>query len=150
MLFQVVSPVVATIDGDTLKDAVKNFIKLNYQLNLAELIIKDQKMHMNARINYYNEDGRNKVGINVFPRDPLLPIPIVSNTYNPLTPGLSPVITNVEPISTLNSLFGPSTVNALPLSPVSTEFSPIMSPFFPTVISLRKKDDTKTDTKSGN
>ena len=153
MLFQIVSPVVATIDGDTVKDAVKNFIKLNYQLNLAELIIKDQNMHMNARINYYQEDGRNKVGINVFPRDPLLPIPIVSNTFNPLAPAVSPVITNFEPLSTLAALSGPSMMQPLPItqfsplsSPTSSIMSSSLSPFFPSVITISKNTTTTTTT----
>jgi hypothetical protein len=42
MIFNVVSPIIATIDGDSLKEAVKNFIKINHSLNITNMIIKDQ------------------------------------------------------------------------------------------------------------
>ena len=116
MLFQIVSPVVATIDGDSVKDAVKNFIKLNYQLNLAELIIKDQNMHMNARIDYYKQDGRNKVGINMFPVGFNYPVPIVTND------------TYVPPRYTDSII-----ASVLPMSPVSPM---AIAPFMPTVINI--------------
>ena len=53
MIFNVVSPIVATIDGDSLKDAIKNFIKINHNLNITEMIIRDQSNNVRANINYY-------------------------------------------------------------------------------------------------
>lgn len=67
MIYQVVSPVVMTIDGDSFKDAVKNFVKLNYSMNLANIIITDQyrTKYMKADLNYYSEGSKSKVGINL-------------------------------------------------------------------------------------
>jgi hypothetical protein len=69
MIYQVVSPVVVEIDGDSFKDAVKNFVKLNYSMNLANIIITDQYRtnYMKADLKYYNEGSKNKVGINLMP-----------------------------------------------------------------------------------
>ena len=49
MIYQIVSPVVQTINGDSLKDAIKNFVKINDMYSLNKLIVTDQQ---NA---YYNE-----------------------------------------------------------------------------------------------
>ena len=55
MIFNIVSPIVATIDGDSVKDAVKNFIKINHNLNITEMIIKDQSRNIQAKINKIKE-----------------------------------------------------------------------------------------------
>ena len=84
MIFSIVSPMIATIDGDSLKDAIKNFIKINHNLNITNMIIRDQTNNIQAKIKYYKEDGRNKVGINMFPVGLEYPVPIVTNeTYIP-------------------------------------------------------------------
>jgi hypothetical protein len=82
MIFNVVSPMVINIDGDSLKDAIKNFIKINHNLNITNMIIKDQSKNIEARIQYYQQDGRNKVGINMFPINSNY-LPIATNTYVP-------------------------------------------------------------------
>jgi hypothetical protein len=79
MLFKIVAPIVADIYGDSFKDAVKNFIKINHGLNIHHMIVKDQTQHIDARIKYYQEDGRNKVGINMFPVGLGEPLPIITN-----------------------------------------------------------------------
>jgi hypothetical protein len=118
MIFQVVFPFESTIYGDSFKEAVKNFIKLNHNLNITKMIVKDQTRQIEANINYYKEDGRNKVGINMFPVGLQYPIPIVTNdTYVP------PKMTD----SVILSPFMP--ISPLPLSPVNI-------PFVPTVINI--------------
>jgi hypothetical protein len=69
MIYQVVSPFVYEIDGDSFKDAVKNFVKLHHNMSLANVIITDQyrTKYMKADLNYYSEGSRNKVGINLMP-----------------------------------------------------------------------------------
>lgn len=68
MIFQVVHPVVMTIDGESFKDAVKNFAKLNYDLNLSSIIITDQLNHYRqANLKYYSDDNKQKVGISLIP-----------------------------------------------------------------------------------
>tara|TARA_B110000977_G_C11072411_1_gene489964 strand:+ start:2470 stop:2670 length:201 start_codon:yes stop_codon:yes gene_type:complete len=57
------------IDGDSYKDAIKNFIKLNYAMNLNKIIIHDrhQDAYHQAKFNYYQKDNKNKVGIDIYP-----------------------------------------------------------------------------------
>jgi len=117
MIFNVVSPMVATIDGDSLKDAIKNFIKFNHTLNITEMIIRDQSNNVRANINYYKQDGRNKVGINMFPVGLDYPIPIVTNdTFIP--PRLIEQPLNLWPLS------------PIPLSPYG------LGSFIPSVINI--------------
>ncbi len=116
MIFQVVFPFESTIYGDSFKEAVKNFIKLNHNLNITRMIIKDQTNQVEANINYYKQDGRNKVGINMFPVGLQYPVPIVTNdTY------IAPKMTEAAILSPL-----------MPLSPIP--LSPNGIPFIPTVI----------------
>ncbi len=127
MIFQVVSPFVATIDGDSFKDAIKNFIKLNHNINITQMIIKDQSNQMRANIKYYQQDGRNKVGINMFPVGLDYPVPIVVNdTFIPNTIVETPLIPviNADPLATLFPL------SPIPLSPYN------YSTFIPTVINI--------------
>lgn len=117
MIFQIVFPFESTIYGDSFKEAVKNYIKLNHNLNITRMIIKDQSKQMEANINYYVEDGRNKVGINMFPVGLQYPVPIVTNdAYVP------PRMTE----NILNPL--------IPLSPIP--ISPVGVPFVPTVVTI--------------
>jgi hypothetical protein len=67
MLFQVVHPVVMTINAESFKDAVKNFVKMNQDLTLTSLILTDQSRYMKANLNFYNEANKHKVGISLFP-----------------------------------------------------------------------------------
>jgi hypothetical protein len=68
MLFNVVSPVVLQIDADSFKEAIKQFAKLHYHMNLSSIIIRDQmNRNYQADLNYYNLDGRRKVGIDMYP-----------------------------------------------------------------------------------
>ena len=114
MIFNIVSPVTATIDGDSFKDAIKNFVKLNHDLKLSQMIITDQTRNIKANLNYYREDGRNKVGINMFPVGFDYPLPLILN----------------------NSYIPPRVIDTsiIPLSPIP--LSPIMAPFVPMVINI--------------
>jgi len=115
--FKIVYPFESLIYGDSFKEAVKNYIKLKRNFNLTQMIISDQQRNMQANIRYYKEDGRNKVGINMFPIGLNYPIPIVQNdTYIPQRV--------IDPL--VNSL--------LPMTPLVAPYSPI--PFVPTVINI--------------
>jgi hypothetical protein len=76
MLFSVVSPVVVEIDADSFKEAIKQFAKLHYHMNLSSIIIRDQmNRNYQADLNYYDLDGRRKVGIDMYPVNyPFVPI----------------------------------------------------------------------------
>ena len=56
-----------SINGDSFKEAIKNFVTLNHRLDINKIIITDQQNHMEATLKYFKHDGRNKVGINVYP-----------------------------------------------------------------------------------
>jgi len=113
MIFQIVYPFESTIYGDSFKEAIKTFIKLNHNLNVSKMIISDQSKHIQANINYYKEDGRNKVGINMFPVGLQYPnsVPIRmtdSSLFSPLMP-LSPI--PLSPVSTISMPFIPTVIN---------------------------------------
>lgn len=67
MIYQIVSPVVQTINGDSLKDAIKNFVKINDMYSLNKLIVTDQQnAYYNANINYYkNKYNKSRAHINI-------------------------------------------------------------------------------------
>lgn len=118
MIFNVVSPIVTDIYGDSMKEAVKNFIKFNHNLNITNMIIKDQSNNIEARMKYYQQDGRNKVGINMYPVNTNY-LPIASNTFIP------------------NNIIQPD-MGLWPLSAESPMSPPGMLPFFPTVVNITK------------
>ena len=114
MIYQVVSPFVTTIDGNSFQEAIKRLVKLKRDVSLTDIIIKDQQNHWKAQVKYYMQDGRNKVGINMFPINYSQPMPLVINdTYIPPLSQISP--------------FPLSPVSPFPLSPV---------PFIPTVVHI--------------
>ena len=141
MLYQILSPVVATIDGNSFKEAVKNYVKLHHDINLNELIITDQMQHMKAQMKYYKEDTRNKVGINMFPISNY-GLPVATDTFRPsnviVPPNFDanrnsyPFLPVQAPVPALtpaaDGLFGISS-----LTPTSV-MSPVLPTFFPTVI----------------
>ena len=77
MVYQIVHPIVMSIDGNSFKTAVKNFSKLNYDLNLNSIIITDQVKHMNANLRYFNDGSKKKVHISMSPTT--WPLPNYSN-----------------------------------------------------------------------
>jgi hypothetical protein len=107
MIFQIVQPFVADIYGDSFKEAVKNYVKFNHNLNITNMIIKDQSDHYETRIRYYTENNKNKVGIDVYP---------YTNVSYPL---ITPVIAAPAPIvrSNVPITIAPSVV---PIAPIST------------------------------
>lgn len=60
MIYQIVHPFSYAISGETMKDAIKNYAKYNYDMNINKLIVTDKINHMKAKINYYNDDNNNK------------------------------------------------------------------------------------------
>lgn len=60
-------------------DAIKQFIKLNYELNINRMIIQDRQRYMQANVNYYRNNGQKKVGIDMYPVNYL---PIINNNNN--------------------------------------------------------------------
>jgi hypothetical protein len=89
MIYQVVHPYVMSINAESFKTAVKNYVKMNQNLTLTSLIITDQsRQYMKANLNYYNVNDKKKVSISLLPTTwpsvPLLPsVPLM-----PLMPTL--------------------------------------------------------------
>lgn len=110
MRYQVVYPVAVPVDiyGDSFKEAVKNYVKMNSDMTIRNLIIKDQADHYEARLRYYTENNKNKVGIDVYPYtningpyavygDNKLRMPLGSSIVAPvssITNVMSPVVVN--------------------------------------------------------
>jgi len=65
--YQVIQPFLYNISGNTLNEAIKNFVKIHHELNLQNIIIADQRTHYQSNLRYFYEDGRNRVGINTYP-----------------------------------------------------------------------------------
>lgn len=121
MIYNIVHPIVATINGDDLKEAIKNYVKLNHHLNLTNLIIQNQKLKYNADIKYYMENNRRKANISL------------SSFNHPI--GLSNLHPSVDPfIQPLPSSIPPYPLSDNFLSPISS-LSPTQ--FMPMVIKIK-------------
>ena len=67
MQFQIVYPFVYNIMGDSYKEAIKNFVKLKHNYDINKLIVTDQINNAyKAKIRYYMENQKNKVGIDFY------------------------------------------------------------------------------------
>lgn len=145
MIYQIVSPVVQTINGDSLKDAIKNFVKINDMYSLNKLIVTDQQnAYYNANINYYKNNNKNKVKIDiqkkyntdnvgwtVYPQNE--PNFLVSASANYMSPmmNINPIVTAPGKISANNNgaVLFPSynTYSKYPPYPLSANTLPLVS-----------------------
>jgi len=82
MEFQIVFPVVSTVLGDSFKDAIKYYIETNRAFDINQMILQDRMNRMQANIRYYDEDGRRKMGINMFPVGPTVVTPFMPMVVN--------------------------------------------------------------------
>lgn len=113
MLFQVVHPIAMTIDGDSFKDAVKNFVKLNYDMNLASIIITDQARYMKANLNYFSSDNKDKVGIRLIPT--VWPLGGLTSSDGGLSLGMGLGAVGALAVDSNNQILSP--LNTWPYSP---------------------------------
>ena len=60
MSYQIVYPFSYVINGETMKDAIKNYAKYNYDMNIHKLIVTDKINHMKAKMEYYSDENNNK------------------------------------------------------------------------------------------
>jgi len=145
MIYQIVSPVVQTINGDSLKDAIKNFVKINDMYSLNKLIVTDQQnAYYNANINYYKNNNKNKVKIDiqkkyntdnvgwtVYPQNE--PNFLVGTSANYMSPmmNINPIVTAPGKISANNNgaVLFPSynTYSKYPPYPLSANTLPLVS-----------------------
>ena len=76
MIYNIVSPFQYEIQGDDYNTAIKNFIKINHDLQIQQMIFKDRQKYMMANMRYYKQNQKNKIGIDTYP---LNYIPIINN-----------------------------------------------------------------------
>ena len=67
MIYQIVHPVIMSIDSESIKDAIKNYVKMNDRMNINHLIITDHINHYKAKMKYFKHDSKQKVGISIYP-----------------------------------------------------------------------------------
>ena len=67
MHYNIIYPTVQQINGDSINEAIKNYVKFYQDMNLTKLIIQDRNKYYNSIINYYKKNGQNKIQINTFP-----------------------------------------------------------------------------------
>jgi hypothetical protein len=77
--YQLLFPVNTVIYGDCYQNAVKNFVKLNYNLRLQELFLADQEKRYKINMKYSRNDIRNRVGFDVYQVPNNFSIPVVNN-----------------------------------------------------------------------
>jgi len=63
-------PIYYVMDAETVKDAIKNYVKFHRNYEITQLMMADQKQRYEAKLKYFKHDGRNKVGINIYPQQP--------------------------------------------------------------------------------
>jgi hypothetical protein len=119
MIYKIISPIVVDIDGDTIKEAFKNYLKYNYNYTINQMILQDRLNYIQANMNYYQKNGRNKVKINMSP---------MANYPGPgsmLGPGPMPMLgPGPMPMLGPGSMLGPGPIlgqgpmsGAIPVSP---------------------------------
>lgn len=67
MKYSIVYPYPALIDADSFKDAIKQYIKVQHNININQMILTDRMNHVNAELNYFKKNNVDKVGINMYP-----------------------------------------------------------------------------------
>jgi hypothetical protein len=130
MSFQIVYPIAMSINAGSFKDAIKQYVKLNHDINVANIIITDQQRYMKANLKYYNEGQKNKVGISLFPT--VWPLNSTDSLF--IRPNMWPYDTQITydtkeyPRTTYleSPIFVPSII---PLNPLGSVFSNITSFF---------------------
>ena len=112
MRFSVVYPYPSFIDANSFKEAIKQYVKINQNVNINQMIISDKINHVNADLNYYRKNNVDKVGINMYP---------ISSNYI-INQNFSHV--NVQPLI-------PDSINS------SIMYAPtLVNPFIPRVINI--------------
>lgn len=121
MFFQIVHPFYNVIEGDSFKQAIKNYVKFNDNLRINNLIVRDmQNNRHNVNIRRYFENNKNKVGIDVYP---YTGIDRSQNVFLPSNSVVQPV-KFVSPVSPLLVLSNSDSDND---SPVNINLSPMVT-----------------------
>ena len=82
MKYSIVYPYPTLMDAESFKEAIKEYVKINRNFNINQMIITDKMSHVNAELNYYRKNNVDKVGINMYPISPNYTI--YPNFYGPV------------------------------------------------------------------
>ena len=142
MLYTFLQPVQYVMNADSVNEAIKNYVKFHRFHNISQIMLKDHEKMYKANLKYFKHDGRNKVGINVYPTNPSITITSNINTDRTMPVGLTPAhFMPLSPVATRSNgatvVSGNSSVPVVtnPLSPVMTNpLSPVITnPLSPVV-----------------
>ena len=101
MFFQIVHPFYNVIEGNSFKEAIKNYIKFNDNLNLNNLIIRDMENNRHkVMLRRYFENNKAKVGIDVYPYSNLNPLENVFLPPNAVVQPVRPAVVLGGPVVT--------------------------------------------------
>jgi hypothetical protein len=122
MLYTFLQPVQYVLNADSVNEAIKNYVKFHRFHNINKIMLKDQMTHYKANLKYFKYDGRNKVGINVYPMNT---VPIVN------TPGVVNTAPYANPVSPAyaNSVY-PAYANSVYPAYARPGTPPYVNPFF--------------------
>lgn len=67
MQYQVYYPINTYIYGPCFEDAIKSFVKLNYNIGLNSIIASDAEKRYNIQLKQYKADTRNRVSFDIYP-----------------------------------------------------------------------------------
>jgi hypothetical protein len=123
MYYQILSPIVTKVEGDSLAEAIKMFVKVNHANQFRNLVIADQMNKYNANIEYYKNNNKNKIGISinkdtgytVYPNNSFLQ-PIYKESEN----GTSSEIVGMGMPLSLNPINLRSSINTVSATPLVT------------------------------
>lgn len=112
MLYQIVQPFFYEISADSVNNAIKNFVKIHHNLNITNLIISNEYHKYQAKMKYFNENDKFRVGINVYPYNDEITIgPSYTNyieTMPPTSIPLTPIYQPTTPLNVWNNNHPPS------------------------------------------
>lgn len=92
-IYQVLSPTIMTIDAYSLNNAIKNYVRMNRNLKIGQMVIRDKQNHYKATMKYFRQRNIDKVGINVYP---LTNYPSTASSVIPVVP-LVPMLSPISP-----------------------------------------------------
>ena len=144
-IFQIVHPIVTTINGNSFKEAIKNFVKLNHRLNLNEIILTDQNNYYTATWKKILHDGRNKVGIDFYPTPSTVITSLGFPTFGLPTLGLP---TLGLPVSNVIVPSGPIVGPGHDIGPVVGQVISPLSPVLPITPVITNRDNTRIATSN--
>ena len=99
-MYKIVYPVQTSIYGSNFSDAIKNYVKIQNDINLTNIIIQNNNLYRQTYINYIKKNGKQLARINTIPLNPKYPLSYYLDKIGPLdnlTPPTKPNFSLVYP-----------------------------------------------------